>query len=206
MLRLFPYPGYCKYCCDKHGIPDSSLRYWFHSLGYPYPIRAAPTVISASSAGFPFFAESLPAVIFCLFDNSYPNRLGGGWYLTVVWLVLPCWFGDVSGPFNLECPLGGLRITQWVILCNDEGLRGTVEAWSPEILSSTTQGELEGQKGSATWGSCPVSSHGSRHFTGTISDPDQHPFCRWGSPVSRDEVTEKARPFQWRLPQRWKAN
>ena len=32
----------------------------------------------------PFFAASLPAVIFCLFDNSYPSRLGGGWYLTVV--------------------------------------------------------------------------------------------------------------------------
>ena len=66
-------------------------------------------------------------------------------------------------------------------MCSDEGLSGTVEAWSPAVLSSTTQGELEGRKGSSHLGSCPVSSRSSRLFTGTISDPDQHPFCRGGS-------------------------
>lgn len=79
--------------------------------------------------------------------------------------------------------------------CNDEGLRGTAEAWSPEILSSTTQGELEGQKGSSHLGAALCPPMVADTSQAQSLDPDQHPFCRCEGPCFRDEVTEKARPF-----------
>ena len=67
----------------------------FIPLGY-IPIRGGTNCHSYQQCTrVPFFAASLPAVIFCLFDNSYPSRLGGGWYLTVVGtcFALLIWWG-----------------------------------------------------------------------------------------------------------------